>query len=360
MKRILFIGGVILAFFSLILVSEVSALSEISSKKTSSRPTRSIITSNYRTITPVYNTISTQTNRVSIDSTSNSSNLSTNRTSGNSVNSSNQNTSFTANNVNTNATVTPYLIPASRITSGNFGEDAGGYGGSYTFPAHVNAYNGFFTTAWGPNSGIRFTVDAGAEITQIPSPSVLKFQYGGKYYFDSNVGIGMGNSNPTYKLQVAGDGFFSSNVTGAEPTEPSHFATKNYVDLTDISTSRVTPGIFQYGEYRFPGTLVANELRFMPDRGPVLQLGDNMLRFIDGNTYYFDDKVGINTQNPDATLRVNGTLKANYYIAYNGKYGITNSYNVKSPNGGNCTMSFTNGLLTSSSCPTVFSQGSNK
>jgi len=63
-------------------------------------------------------------------------------------------------------------------------------------------------------------------------------------------------------------------------------------------------------------------------------------------------KVGINTTNPDATLRVNGSVKANYFIAYNGQYGVTKTVKVKGNNNQNCNLNFTNGLLTSTSCPT--------
>jgi len=65
------------------------------------------------------------------------------------------------------------------------------------------------------------------------------------------------------------------------------------------------------------------------------------------------DRVGINTDNPDATLRVNGSIKANNYYAVNGKVGLSKSYSLKAFNGKSCTMTFSNGLLTSSSCPTI-------
>jgi len=67
-------------------------------------------------------------------------------------------------------------------------------------------------------------------------------------------------------------------------------------------------------------------------------------------TIIANDNVGINTFNPDETFRVNGTLKANYYIAYNGKYGLTKNHRIKDSNGDNCVLSFTNGLLTYSNC----------
>jgi hypothetical protein len=306
MKKFGFLMGITLMIFSLVLVSEASAASRSSNSRISSRASSPVIT-NFASLS-------------------------------NKAVSNNNFVSGSQASINNNPASSSSLISASEVTPGMFGED-GGYNGSYRFPVHVDIYDGFLTLGLGSNSGIRFTVDAGAQITQVLStplnPSVLRFQYGGQYNFDGN-------------------------VIAAEPTKSNHLTTKNYVDSSDISVSRITPGIFQSGEYRFPGTLVANELRFMPDRGPVLRLGDNMLKFINGNTYYFDDKVGINTPNPDATLRVNGTLKANYYIAYNGKYGITNNYKVKDSGGGNCVLSFTNGLLTYSNCSlTEFSGGSN-
>ncbi len=138
----------------------------------------------------------------------------------------------------------------------------------------------------------------------------------------------------------------------------------------------VKPGIFganftgSYKDYFFPARLTVGNalivnggitvsqdlpavLRFLPDRGPVLRAETNILKFIDGAKYYFDNNVGIKTTNPEATLHVNGTLRANYYIAYNGQYGLTQAYSLKANNGQNCVMNFTNGLLTNSTCPTV-------
>jgi len=65
---------------------------------------------------------------------------------------------------------------------------------------------------------------------------------------------------------------------------------------------------------------------------------------------FASDKVGINTTNPDATLRVNGSIKANSYYAANGNVGLSNTYNLKASNGQNCAMTFSNGLLTASTC----------
>ena len=150
-------------------------------------------------------------------------------------------------------------------------------------------------------------------------------------------------------------------------------AVASTVRSTSISAEDVMPGIFganiasDYKNYFFPAQLtigsalivnggitvsrnLPSELRFLPDRGPVLRTESNILKFIDGNTYYFDNKIGVKTTNPQATLDVNGSIRAVDYYA-NGNRGLSASYSLKGSNGQNCSQTFTDGLLTASTCP---------
>jgi len=146
-----------------------------------------------------------------------------------------------------------------------------------------------------------------------------------------------------------------------------------------ILAENIKPGFFgenvfgNYKDYFFPSRLTVNNslmvgggitvsqslpsvLSFLPDRGPVLRADHNVLKFLDGEKYYFDNNVGIKTTNPTATFHVNGTLKAGNYIASNGQYGLTKAYSLKGSNNQNCSMIFTNGLLTGSTCPILDGQ----
>jgi hypothetical protein len=264
--------------------------------------------------------------------------------------------------INNNLASSLTLISASEVTPGMFGEDAG-YGGSYRFPSHVDIYDGFLTLGLGPNSGIRFTVDAGAEITQVLStplnPTVLKFQYGGQYDFDGN-------------------------VIAAEPTKPNHLTTKNYVDsmagsmpsgsngqtLRHDGTSWVANDAITTDGFStnilgtlYAGSSISGQGNVMIPPGSYFTwdtigmplIGwerDSGMEFRYAGRYYFDHNVGIGSATPGQKLDVAGNIRATGY--YSGNYaGITGAIEVRNyDNSGYCTITVKDGLITADDCPT--------
>lgn len=164
----------------------------------------------------------------------------------------------------------------------------------------------------------------------------------------------------------------SSQTASVKSTTTSLIMASNTPSGTSVAAENVLPGSFganaagSYKDYSFPAHLVVGStlsagggvtvsqnlpsvLSFLPDRGPVLRAESNILKFIGGNIYYFDSKVGIKTNNPQATLDVNGSVNATDYYG-DGNRGLTASYTVKNNSGQNCILSFTDGLLTASTC----------
>jgi len=97
---------------------------------------------------------------------------------------------------------------------------------------------------------------------------------------------------------------------------------------------------------------------FLGHQAGYNETGSNKLYIANSNSdtlIYGDfagDKVGINTINPDATLRVNGSMKANNYYSANGNVGLTKVVKLRSTYNQPCTMSFENGLMIATTCPT--------
>jgi hypothetical protein len=77
------------------------------------------------------------------------------------------------------------------------------------------------------------------------------------------------------------------------------------------------------------------------DKAPLIRAGDGLLKFLN-TKYYFDNN-----------LQVSGILQATDYKAGNGSLGLTKIYSVKGSNNQNCNLTFTDGLLTASTCPVV-------
>jgi len=122
-----------------------------------------------------------------------------------------------------------------------------------------------------------------------------------------------------------------------------------------ILAENIKAGIFGNntggGTFSFPGNLVINGRQLSFGRGMAIRAEDSQMSFNYGSAYLFDNNVGIGTVNPGYKLEVNGAIKANGYYSANGKIGLSNTYNLKASNGQNCTMTFSNGLMTASNCP---------
>ncbi|MDX9697822.1 MAG: hypothetical protein RBT49_18665 [Bacteroidales bacterium] len=140
--------------------------------------------------------------------------------------------------------------------------------------------------------------------------------------FNNNVGyVGIGTQNPSEKLEVAGNIlakglFLKDNNTSA------------YISYANTAS---WPGIMEFSS---------------------------------PNGFSFLGSIGINHDSvPQANLHVNGSMmvngiaKLNGSITTNDKLGLTKNYAIT---GSDCVMSFTNGLLTASTCTEVTSTSMNR
>jgi len=182
--------------------------------------------------------------------------------------------------------------------------------------------------------------------------AILKFNassYGGLYFngetrlaIDTSGNVGIGTTKPDSKLTVNG----ALNVNGKSWLQ----------DTVSIGRPMQTNGKV---------TLIPGNEHM--DYFHIDNRGNNSLRISRGYSTQTDimtitspqGNVGIGTTAPNYKLDVNGTLKANYYVAYNGQYGLTKTVKVKGNNNQNCDLNFTNGLLTATNCPTNGNNGNN-
>lgn len=295
-------------------------------------------------------------------------------------------------------------VLAENVKAGTFGANVGG--GEYFFPGNLTI---------GSNNNqndIRLTFDYRDGYPYIiANHDYLGFMTAPEYYFDNNLKLkgrlafADNSGNEIFSLKADVTNLFMGLKAGNDTTN-----SVNNIFIGEQSGNRVSTGSFNIGLGRealhmnttgrynvglgydalysnetsnantaigFESLLVergANNTAvgyrsgyenatgsgnvFLGNSAGYYETGSNKLYIDnDGNDalIYGDfaaGKVGINTTNPDANLRVNGTLKANYYIAYDGQYGLTKTVMVKGSNNQNCNLNFTNGLLTSTNCPT--------
>lgn len=301
-------------------------------------------------------------------------------------------------------------VLAEDVKAGNFGAHVGG--GNYSFPGDltVDGNNIHLFGLGGGDESIEFSY-AGAILKQ--TDQGFRFTSGGNWSFDSNVGIGLTNpeatlhvynsagttpfevssipnhSEPMIKLKgynsmdwmwidsnaidnifigvEAGLNTVGQPMAGRNDVFIGHqagysnmFATHN----TAIGDKALYSAGLNYGQnYNvalgasagYNNTGAGNV--FLGYKAGYNETGSNKLYINNddnGALIYGDfagDKVGINTTNPDATLRVNGSMKANNYYSANGNVGISNTVKLRSTYNQPCTMTFENGLLTATTCP---------
>ena len=76
------------------------------------------------------------------------------------------------------------------------------------------------------------------------------------------------------------------------------------------------------------------------DNAPAIRVEAGLFKFIKSSQDWFDNNV-----------QTTGSLRANDYIAGNGSLGINKTISVKGSNNQNCSLTFSDGLLTATTCP---------
>lgn len=163
--------------------------------------------------------------------------------------------------------------------------------------------------------------------------------------------------------------FVKSTVSASATNQTSQTSNKatqvNQVSQTAqiVLANNVAEGTFGAntggGNYIFPGGVAAynfdakggitlgteglpTEIAFTyADSAPAIRAEAGAIKFIRGGNYIFDNNV-----------KTVGSIKANDYFAGNGSQGISRKVSVKGSNSQNCSLTFTDGLLTATTCPT--------
>gem|GEM_PF-2520184 len=214
-------------------------------------------------------------------------------------------TSQTSNKAaQTNQVLAAQTILANNVAEGTFGANTGG--GNYIFPGGVAAYNfdakgGMTLGIEGLPTSIAFTYADSAPVIRVEA-GAFKFLRGGQYIFDNNIittgSISANGAVAAYNFDAKG-----GMTLGTEglPTEIA----------------------FTYA-----------------DSAPVIRVEAGAFKFLRGGSYIFDNNV-----------KTVGSIKANDYFAGNGSQGLSRKVSVKGSNNQNCSLTFTDGLLTATTCP---------
>jgi hypothetical protein len=150
--------------------------------------------------------------------------------------------------------------------------------------------------------------------------------------FDSNGLLGLGTSNPAYKLDVSGQ----ANVTSSLSNKPSFTISNNLSPYMQLLGSNTTFTIAANGSNTFHSTdaisgdvVIKNEQTLATGR-LLLQVGNGASALtVNSNNF-----VGVRTSTPINVLDVSGNIRATENINADAKISFSNNLNVSPPTTG--------------------------
>ncbi len=135
------------------------------------------------------------------------------------------------------------------------------------------------------------------------------------YYFDGNIGIG--DSTPTFKLDVTGNGRFTTDLTINDDLTVDDFAHLDGVRIGATATDPGTGNLYVEGNIQLAGALLED-----PDNEDFIIRTNSV-----ANQLVLDSggNVGIGTATPAKTFTVSGQLQATDYYSGDGTQGMDGS-----------------------------------
>jgi hypothetical protein len=136
----------------------------------------------------------------------------------------------------------------------------------------------------------------------------------------------IGTNVQTIKADNVSEGTFGANTGGG-----------NYVFSGGVSAYNFdAKGGMTLGTQGLPTSIAFT----YADNAPAIRVEAGSFKFIKSSLYLFDNNV-----------QTTGSVRANDYIAGNGSLGVNKTVTVKGSNNQNCSLTFSDGLLTATTCP---------